>query len=335
MRRIRHTSAFLATIIAACTCVSIASAQSLPPEHTPKVTTSTDPKKPVAIGEVLHVQISADAKEGDDVAVATTAFAPFEVHKKNVRVEPATLGRQKFVFDIELISFETGDLNVPAIELRVVTRDGQLGTLKTQPLAVQVRSAIANEPNAAPKPPSAPVSVYQDDYTWLYIIGGLFAIAIIALITLWVSRYLRRRAERAAPPPPPRPPWEIAVEKLARLKHDKQRMIDDGQGALFVDSVSDVVREYLGGRFGFDGLETTTDEMLDSLRRARVNPGLYQEVNAYLRRCDLVKFAKVEPDQDETDLILAKAQDIVQFSMPVTQPNPSGQPGTTHAGRSS
>ena len=91
--------------------------------------------------------------------------------------------------------------------------------------------------------------------------------------------------------------------------------------------VSDVVREYLGGRFGFDGLETTTHEMLQLLRQRNCNPGLWQEVGAYLRRCDLVKFAKVEPDQDEADLVFAKAQDIVQFSMPLGDtydPRPQG-----------
>ena len=121
------------------------------------------------------------------------------------------------------------------------------------------------------------------------------------------------------PPPPPRPPWEIAVEKLGELRRRKQRMVEEGKAAQFVDEVSDVVREYLGGRFGFDGLETTSDEMIVLLRSRGVSVGLWQEVAAYLQRCDLIKFAKVEPDQDEADLVFAKAQDIVQFSMPLAR----------------
>jgi hypothetical protein len=56
------------------------------------------------------------------------------------------------------------------------------------------------------------------------------------------------------------------------------------------------------------------------LRGRGASVGLWQEVAAYLQRCDLIKFAKVEPDQDEADLVFAKAQDIVQFSMPVSEP---------------
>jgi hypothetical protein len=140
---------------------------------------------------------------------------------------------------------------------------------------------------------------------------------------------MARRVRPAPPPPPPRPPWEIAAMKLADLRRRKQRMIEEGRAAQFVDEVSDVVREYLGGRFGFDGLETTTDEMLLLLRERQCSVGLWQEIAAYLARCDLVKFAKVEPDQDEADLVFAKAQDIVQFSMPLAEteaqsPRPPG-----------
>ena len=157
----------------------------------------------------------------------------------------------------------------------------------------------------------------QDDYTLLYVLGALGGAALVALVTWLVTRYLQRRQKVLPPPPPPRPPWEIAVEKLGELRRRKQRMVEEGKAAQFVDEVSDVVREYLGGRFGFDGLETTSDEMIVLLRGRGANAGLWQEVAAYLARCDLIEFAKVEPDQDEADLVFAKAQDIVQFSMPM------------------
>ena len=108
-------------------------------------------------------------------------------------------------------------------------------------------------------------------------------------------------------------------------------MLDAGQGALFVDQLSHVVRAYLGGRYTFDGLETTTDEMLMQLKTHGASLGFTQEVGQFLGRCDLVKFAKVEPDGDEVDLLFAKAQDLVQLSDPdrIHQSAPS-DPG--HAG---
>jgi hypothetical protein len=65
-----------------------------------------------------------------------------------------------------------------------------------------------------------------------------------------------------------------------------------------------------------------------------VSVGLWQEVAAYLQRCDLIKFAKVEPDQDEADLVFAKAQDIVQFSAPAADAYGPGdaRPGAPRSG---
>jgi len=296
--------------------------EKLPSEHVPLVSVEVKPQGPVSTGDAVNLTIRADAMQGDDVTVPEQAFSPFEVLHKNARVEPAKDGRQAFVFELELLALDAGKPDLPGIDLRVVTKQGFVGNTKTQPVSIVVRSPLGNEPNAKLKNETKPVVVTQDDYRPLYVLGGLGAIAVVALITWLVMRYLARREKPLPPPPPPRPPWDIAVEKLAELRRRKARMIDEGQAAQFVDQVSDVVREYLGGRFHFDGLETTTDEMLAMLRERGANLGLLQEVGAYLRRCDLVKFAKVEPDADEADLVFAKAQDIVQFSMPAAAPGP-------------
>ena len=289
----------------------------LPAEHVPKVTLDREPKANVVTGDVVHVRIRADAPEGDDVTVPEQSFAPFELAARRAHPEPEKNGRRTFVFELDLLALEPGQHVLSAITLRVVTKGGVVGETTAPALPIEVKSLLANEPNAQPKPATKPVVVMQDDYTWLYVGGGLLGAALIALLTWFVMRWLARRPKVVPPPPPPRPPWEIAASRLADLRRRKQRMIEEGKAAQFVDEVSDVVRQYLGGLFGFDGLETTTDEMVLLLRDRNAKVGLMQEVGAYLRRCDLVKFAKVEPDQDEADLVFAKAQDIVQFSMPV------------------
>lgn len=291
-------------------------ASALPPEHTPALELRVEPPNGVKLGDVVHIQISADVPVGDDVTVADQSFAPFEVYKKNARVEPPNGDKQRFVFSLELLAVETGDQPLPAINLRVVTKDNSVGSVHTESRPYKVQSLLANEPNAQPKLESKPVAVLEDNWLPIYILAGLAAAALIAGATLLVSRYMQRRRNAAIPPPPPRPPWEIAAEALAQLSRKKQTMLDAGQGAVFVDQLSDVVRAYLGGRYAFDGLETTTDEMLSLLKVRGASLGFTQEVGQFLGRCDLVKFAKVEPDGDEVDLLFAKAQDLVQLSEP-------------------
>jgi hypothetical protein len=288
----------------------------LPGPHVPKLDFTLAPEGDAMVGDAITLTITADALEGDDVTVPEQSLSPFELLDEAAYTRPAGDGRQTFVFVLTLLALEAGPQQLPAIELRVVTSGGMVGTTQLPPIAFAVKSHLANEPNAEPKAPSEPVVVMEDDYTLLYVLGALLAIALIALITWLVIRWWERREKPEPPPPPPRPPWDIAVEKLADLRRRKTAMIEAGKGAQFVDEASDVVREYLGGHFGFDGLESTTHEMLRLLGQHRAAPGLTDEVGNYLRRCDLVKFAKVEPDHDEVDLIFAKAQDIVQFHGP-------------------
>jgi hypothetical protein len=285
-------------------------------QHQPRLTLQVDPPRGAKVGELVHVVITAESPVGDDVTVADQSFAPFEVFKKQARVEPPTAGSQRFVFNLDLLAFEASDQPIPAIELRVVTKDNEVGRVRTQAVPFKVDSLLANEPNAQPKLETKPVTVLEDNYIVLYVLGGLLAAALVAGLTLLIARYLRRRKAAAVPPPPPRPPWEIVVEELAALRRRKQEMLDAGQGALFVDQLSHVMRAYLGGRYAFDGLETTTDEMLMYLQTRGASLGFTHEVGQFLGRSDLVKFAKVEPDADEVDLLFAKAQDLVHMSEP-------------------
>jgi hypothetical protein len=306
-------------------------APTLPEGHEPKLQVNVDPQAGVHTGELVHLTITADAALGDDVTIADQSFAPFEVHQKGLRVEPPQGDRQHFVFDLQLIAFEPGEKPIPAISLRVVTKDNFIGSVKTQEISYRVKSLLGNEPNAQPKLETKPVPVLEDNWIPVYIAAGLLAAGLVALLTVFASRYLRARKARAVPPPPPRPPWEIALEELAALRRKKQSMIEAGQGTQFVEQLSHVIRAYLGGRFHFDGLETTTDEMLAQLKQHQAGVGFTQEVGMFLGRCDLVKFAKAEPDADEVDLLFAKAQDLVQFSGPdeargLTTPKPAGEP---------
>jgi hypothetical protein len=310
----------------------------LPPHLRPAIEARLEPAGGVKTGEMVRLTITAEAREGDDVTVPDQSFGALEVHDKQVRIEKSSQGRKRFVFQIELLALEPGEQAIDPVQLRVVTAEGTIGSVETRPFTVSVQSRLGNEPNAELKPPSEPVTVMQDDYTLLYVLGTLLAAAMVIGLTLWFSFWWQRRPRKSPPPPPPRPPWEVALEKLGELERLQPEMLEKNQGSEFVDRVSDVVREYLGGRFFggevvFDGLETTSEEMIETLRRVPVPTDLLNEVSAYLYRCDLVKFAKVVPDLEEASRIWQKAGDIVRVSMPrpggappIPEPPGAGQP---------
>lgn len=299
-----------------------------PEGHEPALNSALDAQDGISVGQSAKLTITATLPEGDDVTLPKQGFEPLELlNSTRARGNPKD-GKVTFTFVLDLIAFEAGDVPLDSVQLRIVTKDGAVFARTAPPVTLHVKSLIGNEPNAELKPATKPVDVMEDNLTPIYLLLGLLGALAVAVGTLWLQRYLAARQQESLPPPPPRPPWEIAVEKLAELRRRKQDMVAAGEAVEFVDRVSDVVREYLGRCFSFAGLDSTTAELLEHLRNRRAPTGLQEESRDYLRRCDLVKFAKVEPDQDEVDLILAKAQDIVQFSMPSgTSPAHSSSPG--------
>jgi hypothetical protein len=246
-----------------------------------------------------------------------------------VRIEEAPAQKKRFVFELDLLALEPGDQELPRIRLRVVTRAGRIGAVFTEARPIRVISALGNEPDAQPKPPTRPHVVMEKDYMLLWILGAFAALALTAGLTLLFARWWRRREKKLPPPPPPRPAWEVAIEKLDSLRRKQQEMFADGAVVGWIDGVSDALRQYVGTRYGFDGLESTTDEIVARLKSVSLPQGIYQEVTALLHDCDLVKFAKAVPDDSEGTRILEGAYHVVRSTMYVPAVTPGTPPTPT------
>jgi hypothetical protein len=140
---------------------------------------------------------------------------------------------------------------------------------------------------------------------------------ILALLALMARRWTRR-PKPVPPPPPPRPAWEIALEKLDEVRH--AGLLEVKREVEYFDRVNDTLRMYLGSRYGFDGLESTTDEILAALEHAQLQGLSFGDVVDFLRECDLVKFANVTPTHEECERALDAGEKIVRATMPRMAP---------------
>jgi hypothetical protein len=290
----------------------------VPAHLKPTLLVSVSPNRNVAVGDPITVKIEATVERGVELSVPEQSFAPFELHARRSRVEEAG-DKKRFVMEIDLLSFETGKLTIPGLTLRVVGEDGALAEVKTDPQQVEISSLIANEPNAAPKAPSKPVAVLQDDYTLAWVAGGVLAAGLVALLTLFLQRWLKQRPKAAPPPPPALPAWDWALQRLAELDGQKPGLLAEDRGGEFVDGVSDVVREYLGKRYGFEGLESTSDEVLAALERVRPYQLSLSSVSLLLEQCDLVKFARMKPDGAQCDELWNGAVGVIRATTPAPE----------------
>lgn len=212
-------------------------------------------------------------------------------------------------------------LTLPPLPVAISRANNEYITLCTRPHTIVVDDPIANEldPKVKPNPPARP---QREDWPLArnLAIGIPIGVAL-ALLGLWLLHAYRRRP-RVEPERPKIPPWIVALGELEELRQSD--LLERGRTGEYFDRVSDSIRKYLGGRYGFEamdqgynGLEMTTGEMLDVLRRVRPPITELYGIKQFLDECDLVKFARLEPTSEMCLTALSRGEQIVQKTIPV------------------
>lgn len=206
------------------------------------------------------------------------------------------------------------ELTLPPLPISVARASGQVVTVCTKPHTITVEDPIANTPDPMPKPNPPPRRQLEEwELLKRLVYGGLVAL-VVGIVAAWLFTRWRKRPRPAPLPPPPRPAWEVALEELHDIRH--AGLIRQHRFSEHYDRVSDAIRRYLGDRFGFDGLESTTREALTVLEGVTPPIESMDKVQAFLRQADLVKFARLTPTEDECELALSRGEDIVRSTMP-------------------
>ena len=266
------------------------------------------------VGDAIALTVTAVARKGVPVNLPNVLdLGPFSLLERAESEADLGAGRVRREFVLKVAAYEPGPQTVPAIEVTYLGKGGDVHQTRTQPLEVKIASLIANEPEPALKDNAPPVPVLKQDLRLVYVAGGLLAAAVGALVTWLMVRRLRQRVV-VRPGPPPRPAHEIALERLDRL--GSYGFLENADNRPFYFAVSEVIREYLGARFGFDSLELTTDELVAELRRSAGRELIMGEVQGWLSTCDLVKFAKISPSASEARGTLETAILIVSSTRP-------------------
>jgi hypothetical protein len=266
----------------------------------------------------LELQTESDSARG----LKTAGFSlPDQDGDAAARLSTADIdqktGRRQTTLDLLLVALpkEPGrsTLTLPALPVSIARANNDIVTLCTKPHTIVVEDPTSSTPDAQPKP-NPPARVQREEWVALEralswgLIGAIGGGAIAWLLYRWA-----KRPKPEAPPPPPRPAWVVALERLDEVRH--AGLLETKRFSEFFDRVNDAVREYLGARFGFDGLESTTDETLAALRRIAHFALPLPEVAAFLQDCDLVKFADVTPTLQECERALADAENVVRTTM--------------------
>lgn len=272
-------------------------------------------KGETVLPEGLKVQGQSDAAR----ALSSAGFVipePDAGAPASVTTTPSASGAvTKLVIPFVLLPKDPGrnGMVLPPVPIAVARASGEVVTICTQPHAIVVDDPIASELDPKVKPNPPPRRQREDWALARELTIGLLIGALLGGAIAYAARRFLQRPKVVAPPPP-RLPWLVALEELEELR--RSSLLTEGKNDAYFDRVSDSVRKYLGARYGFDGLETTTDEMRGILKRVRPAVPELRKIGAFLSDCDLVKFARVLPQESDCLDALRRGEQIVRVTIP-------------------
>jgi hypothetical protein len=148
---------------------------------------------------------------------------------------------------------------------------------------------------------------------WLWVAIGAGALVLVAVAIGLILYFASRK--KLVPIVPPVPPHVRAKQKL------QEALALMGEPKPFCTLVSDTIRFYLEERFTFRAPERTTEEFLHELQATNLLlPDQKESLGEFLKRCDLVKFARYEPREVELRDLHDSAVRLVEETEPAPAP---------------
>ncbi len=210
--------------------------------------------------------------------------------------------------DFYVTAWDSGYVRLPA--LQVPYRQGlQKGVASTQPLTLHV---LMPEPDTA----LAPIKpIFEEPARFGDYLPFILAVVGFLLLLWVVLRFWRKKEEpeEVAVVVQRDPPHVVALRRLEKL--ESQKLWQQGRLKAYYSELSHILREYLEHRYHFPALESTTGEILETLKKGNLNGELLELLEEVLRTADMVKFAKAEPPPDRNPLALKHGEAFVRQTM--------------------
>ena len=212
---------------------------------------------------------------------------------------------------ILMTQFNEGLYEVGQLPALIIRGNGDIDTIYSNSLSLLVNT-VEVDTSQAFKPIKTVKSI---PFPWKEFLKkvALILIPILLIIALIIWYYIRKKKLTLFPEKPKTmlDHYDDALDQLGKL--ESQKLWQNEQTKEYYLSLSEILREYLEGRFGFNAMESTTDEIKEDLF---LEDGLKNKVCEVLAQADLAKFAKFKPMGEENIRMMKLAKDFVKHTKP-------------------
>lgn len=258
-----------------------------------QIKTSVDSTS-IKIGEELIISFKVELDGIKKVVFPDTkSFGALEVienYKTDTLIEKSNIALIK---QYGLTQFDSGTYTIPQQKILFGNKTLLSDSIEINVLSIKVDTTKQKLYDIKPILQVKKPSLKKTILNWLLIL-----IAITAIISI-VFYYWRKRELKTKNNSLSLPPYELA--KLALSKLNEEKAFENDEVKEFYSDLTLILRKYLNDKVYNHSLESTTDELLLKLNdlnksnKISLDEESIKNIEATLKRADLVKFAKSKP----------------------------------------
>jgi hypothetical protein len=268
----------------------------------------------ILVGDQINLHLSFTGPAGLELQwpkLSDTIISEIEILEKSKIDTSFSKDKAKITLHqvLKITSFDSGYYAIPPFRFNYKKPGDQMVQFaETQAVLLSVHTIpvdTAKEIRDIKKPIEAPFS-FREALPWI------IALLLLAGTGYFIFYYLKKRKKAEpvfrAPVKIKISPHQIALDALENLRNKK--LWQGGQIKEYHTELTDIIRDYVYGKFAIHAPELTSDEILNALNFTATNPEARQKLSQAFVVADLVKFAKMHPLPMEHDASLNNAIDF-------------------------
>ena len=257
----------------------------------------------------LHVEVTCDA--GQDIAFPAyrdTIVEGLEIVPPVVSDTQYINNKQRMVVtrSYTITCFDSALIYIPYIPVTVDGEEYQSNRLAMAFMSYDIPEENEKQIFGPKENMKASVRFYEVRGLIIYLL--LAAIAITAAVYLLLRYRNDKPIIRKIKIEPKVPAHIRAISEIEELRQSGGPHSEDSKA--YYTQLTDILREYINNRFGFNATEMTSYEIMERLEENRDKESL-NELRDLLSTSDMVKFAKFKPMLNENDRNLLSALEFV------------------------
>lgn len=271
----------------------------------------------ILIGEQMKLFVEATFTNDDytvDWPVLPDSFEHFELIEKSKLDSVYAEGKLSAIKQIFTItSFDSGKWQVPSLKINIApVGKAASAVLYTDSFPVTVSFSVSDttsqlrdiKPIREAKP---------ENLLWYWVIGAVLLLVLIGLIIWYFNKNKKKPAEIFKAK---LSPYDEAMEELQGLK--KINLSNPESLRIFHTKLTDIFKRYLSRKTNQLHLNKTTGDILVLLNETGLQKTAVSKAAYSLRCSDAVKFAKYQPDNNESNECLQSIKQVIDATEKLT-----------------